>query len=141
MSGSRRDLGRQAEDVAADFLRSKGLVIVTRRYSCRKGELDLVALDGDVIVFVEVKMRRDDRRPEESITAKKSTRIRLASRAYLREVGAKTAKTRFDVVVIAKDGLQHYANVEFGLADMLEKIAQDGRDAVDDELDTDHRRE
>ncbi len=141
MSGSRRDLGRQAEDAAADYLAENGLLIVTRRYSSRRGELDVIALDGDVIVFVEVKLRRDGRRPEESITARKSARIRLTAHAYLKEVGALNADFRFDVVAIAPDGLHHYPGVEFGLADMLEQITQDGRDAVDDELDTDHRRE
>jgi putative endonuclease len=51
MSSLRR-LGQDAEDRAADFLIAKGLTVVTRRFTVRQGEIDLVALDGDEIVFV-----------------------------------------------------------------------------------------
>ena len=53
-----RDRGRHAEDVAATFLQQKGLTILERNYQCRYGEIDLIARDGDALVFVEVRMRK-----------------------------------------------------------------------------------
>ena len=51
--------GRQAEDLAAHFLEKQRLKIVTRNYRCRGGEIDLVCRDGKVLVFVEVRLRRN----------------------------------------------------------------------------------
>ncbi|TMA54596.1 MAG: YraN family protein, partial [Deltaproteobacteria bacterium] len=54
----RGELGRRGEAVAEEFLRACRYTIVARNYRCRAGEIDLVALDGDMLVFVEVRSRR-----------------------------------------------------------------------------------
>lgn len=138
MPGSRRSLGSAFEDRAAEYLLGLGYTLVTRRYSARGGELDLVALDGETIVFVEVKARRDGRLPEESITPTKAARWQRAARVYLREVGALDDPHRFDVIAIDDDGLRHHVGVELNV---LEQVAQDRGGAVDDELDADDRGE
>ena len=64
----KRALGREAEDRAARYLLEQGYTLVTRRFSSKGGEIDLVALDGETMVFVEVKARSGKfGTPEEAI--------------------------------------------------------------------------
>ena len=104
-----RDLGRAAEDAAAAHLIGQGYTIVTRRYKARHGEIDLVALDGDLLVFVEVK-RRDvpGYLPEASVGKKKRQALFRAGQQYLREVAdAPERAVRFDLIAIDDQGLRH----------------------------------
>lgn len=116
MSNLRR-VGREAEDRAAEFLIQKGLTIVTRRYARRGVELDLIALDGDVLAFIEVRTRRDGIRPEETIGAEKIRRLLRSARTYLREMGEEERAIRFDIVAIDKEGVRHLPNA-FDLDDI-----------------------
>ena len=95
--------GGNAEDRAAAYLAARGLAIVARNYRTRLGEIDLVARDGDVLVFVEVRMRRSGSfgGALESITPAKQRRIRAAAQQYLQRLG-REPRCRFDVV--AMDG-------------------------------------
>jgi putative endonuclease len=108
-----RDLGRVAEDRAADYLLGLGYTLVTRRYKARHGELDLVALDGDLLVFVEVK-RRDapGYRPEDSIGPAKRKALVNAARQYRLEVAEDLERPiRFDLIAIDRDGLRHHTGL------------------------------
>ena len=93
--------GAQAEALAAEFLRREGLVIVAHNWRRRCGELDLVARDGDVLVFVEVRLRRrgDFGGAGASITAAKRSRMIAAASAYLAGL-ARTPACRFDAVLL-----------------------------------------
>ena len=95
-------LGRAGEKAAAAFLKRSGWRIVARNYTCPQGELDLVGLDGDTIVFVEVKSRRSDASadPEINVTYHKQRRLTRAARHYLMEKGAQDRPCRFDVVAV-----------------------------------------
>jgi putative endonuclease len=85
---------------------------VTRRYKARHGEIDLVALDGDVLVFVEVKERRARGYvPEEGVGARKASRLAAAAREYLTAMGEREREFRFDVIAIDADGLRHHRDV------------------------------
>jgi putative endonuclease len=108
-----RLLGRAAEDAAAAYLLGQGYTIVTRRYKARHGEIDLVALDGDLLVFVEVKQRSaPGYTPEESIGDAKRRALANAGRQYLAEVAeAPERETRFDLIAIDRDGLRHYRDI------------------------------
>ncbi len=77
--------GAQAEALAASFLASRGLAIVARNVRSRFGEIDLVAREGETLVFVEVRLRRSQRfgGASESITAAKRARILAAAEGYL----------------------------------------------------------
>ena len=111
MSSLRR-VGQDAEDRAAEFLIAKGLTLVTRRYTVRQGEIDLVALDGDEIVFVEVKLRNTpDYVPEEAVGPKKLLRLRRAADRYLMETGGLDRPHRFDIVAIDRSGIRHHERV------------------------------
>ena len=75
------------------------------------GELDIVALDGDVLVFVEVKQRKaDGYAPEEAIGVRKQHSLERAAEAYVREMGEER-ETRFDLIAIDADGIRHYRNL------------------------------
>ena len=93
--------GAAAEALAASYLTARGLTIVQRNYRCRGGEIDLIARDGEVLVFVEVRLRRNRAfgTAAESITAAKRRRLRLAARHYLARLG-REPPCRFDAVLL-----------------------------------------
>jgi putative endonuclease len=96
--------GAKAEALAAAFLAHRGLAIVERNWRRRCGELDLVARDGDTLVFVEVRLRRreDFGGAAASITAAKRARVVAAASLYLAKL-PHVPPCRFDAVLL--DGL------------------------------------
>src|SRR2546429_6613981 len=78
-------LGEEGERAAARFLEARGYRILERNYRTRRGEIDLIAEDGRMLVFVEVKVRLDDRfgGPAAAITRAKPARIARLSQQYL----------------------------------------------------------
>jgi putative endonuclease len=93
--------GAAAEALAASFLTAQGLAIVGRNYRCRGGEIDLIARDGDTLVFVEVRLRRNCAfgGAAESITAAKRRRLRLAAGHYLAGL-PREPPCRFDAILL-----------------------------------------
>jgi putative endonuclease len=102
---ARRDLGRRGEAVAEAFLRARRYTIVARNYRCRAGEIDLVALDGRVLVFVEVRSRRGAvaGTPLESVDGRKRARVARVARHFLAREGWGERDARFDVLGIRFD--------------------------------------
>ena len=98
----RQTLGLRGEQQAADFLERAGMRVIERRFRIRLGEIDLVAIDGDLVVFVEVKTRRGFGygRPAESVTPTKRRRMARTALAFLARRGWHERPTRFDVVEI-----------------------------------------
>jgi putative endonuclease len=96
-----KTLGHEGEDVAADYLRSLGYTIVQRNFRGPGGEIDIIARDGDVIVFVEVKARRSRAYGSAlaAVDARKRRRIRAVAEDYL-QFFFPTMKARFDVLAI-----------------------------------------
>lgn len=96
------DLGRRGEDLAADYLTERGLVVLSRNWRCRDGELDIVATDGTVLIVCEVKTRTtaDFGHPAEFVTPAKLRRLRFATQAWLRRYRVGWCEIRFDVVSI-----------------------------------------
>jgi putative endonuclease len=85
------------------YLRQAGLQIIRQNYRCAKGELDIIARDGEWLVFVEVRTRASTHRgsPEESITGKKIQRLKALGAYYLLENGFREwPPLRFDAVTI-----------------------------------------
>ena len=111
-------LGNRGEAAAARFLERLGYRILERQMRGRFGELDLVALDGDVIVFVEVKTRSTTSagHPTEAITTAKQRKITQSSLAYLKRRGWLERRARIDVISvlwsneISGPQIQHYVN-------------------------------
>jgi putative endonuclease len=93
--------GEQAEALAADFLRGRGLRITERNFRCRYGEIDLIALDGATVVFVEVRRRASDAYggAAASITAAKRGKLVKTARHYLARLSP-LPPCRFDAVLV-----------------------------------------
>lgn len=98
----RKAFGNSGEDLAAAFLSRGGMRILDRQARTAFGEIDLVAEEGDEIVFVEVKTRRSDEfgYPEESVTPAKFRHLVASSEAILTERGWERRLWRIDVVAI-----------------------------------------
>lgn len=110
---SRRAVGDLAEDRACDYLRSLGYEILERNYTVRGGEIDIIARDGETVVFVEVKYRSGTRYGTglEAVTPRKIERMLRAMGAYMEERG--TDDVRVDVVEVAPEGVrEHVRGVE-----------------------------
>ncbi len=95
-----KSLGRYGEDVAARYLQDAGFILIERNWRCRAGELDLIALDGDVLVVCEVKTRTSDAfgGPLAAVDARKLARIRLLAAQWLVEHPIGVDGLRIDVV-------------------------------------------
>jgi putative endonuclease len=110
-----RLLGDRGERAAARFLRRRGLRVLQRGYRTRSGEIDLIAREGDTLVFVEVKARRQGV-PAEAVTAEKQRRITLAALHFLRKYDLLDVRSRFDVVAIVwpdergQPQIEHFPN-------------------------------
>jgi putative endonuclease len=91
--------GGHAESRAANYLERHGITILARNYRCRVGEIDLVARDGEELVFVEVRMRAEGHfgGALESVTPRKQRRIAAAANMYLSRL-ERAPRCRFDVV-------------------------------------------
>ncbi len=98
--------GKEGEELALKFLKRSGYRIVERNYRCRYGEIDIIARDGEVLVFVEVKARTSGAfgLPVESVDARKQRHIINASTEYLARNGLTDTPARFDVVSVEMDG-------------------------------------
>jgi putative endonuclease len=117
----RQGLGRWGEGLAAQHLAAKGYEVVDRNWRCERGELDLVARDGDCLVVVEVRTRRGRLlgTPEESITQAKQARLIALADAYVEECDW-PGYWRIDVVAVEMDRrgrllrVDHYENAITG---------------------------
>ena len=94
--------GRRGEDLAHRFLQNRGMRVVARNYRPRSGagELDIVAWDGDTLVFVEVKSRTTEEfgSPDRAVDEAKRERLLRAARDYVRRAGVDWRRVRFDIV-------------------------------------------
>ncbi len=99
-------LGRSGEDRAAKLLAKLGYRVLERNYRTRQGEIDLIALDGDTVVFVEVKTRMGDAygAPELAVDQRKQGRMVKAALGYLKQKKLHQMASRFDVVAITGAG-------------------------------------
>lgn len=102
---TRRECGAEGEQAATELLKGRGYHIVGRNIQTRWGEIDLIAEDGRTLVFVEVKVRRDDRfgGPAAAITPAKQARLARLAQAYLAARRMGNRQCRFDVVLIHGD--------------------------------------
>jgi len=100
---NKQSLGRSGEKFATRLIIESGLSIIVQNYRCPKGEMDIIAADGEVLVFIEVRTRRSSIRGwgEESITHQKAQRLRAIAAYYVLQQGYTSWPClRFDVVAI-----------------------------------------
>lgn len=102
MGQNQRNTGNYGEDLASKFLKDLGYEIIERNYFYGHGEIDIISKDGNDLVFVEVKYRRNLEfgPPELSISKGKQKLIRRTVEAYLFEKGIKDQPCRIDIVAI-----------------------------------------
>jgi len=102
MEENKRKIGRRYEAMAAQYLKEQGLDVLELNFRSRQGEIDLIAKDGDYLVFVEVKYRRNDRLgfPEEAVDYRKQQKITQTAGYYLCRQGYGDIPCRFDVIAI-----------------------------------------
>lgn len=102
MSKNKRITGSQYEALAARYLNEQGLEVLEQNYRSRQGEIDLIARDGEYLVFIEVKYRKNDSLgfPEEAVAPRKQQRIARTAGYYLYRQGYGDIPCRFDVIAI-----------------------------------------
>ncbi len=103
-------LGRDGEQIAADYLERAGLRILDRNWRCAEGEIDIVAAERRVLVVCEVKTRSGTRygSPLEAITPRKRARLRRLAIRWLVAHGVLFDEVRIDVVGLLRDHTDHY---------------------------------
>lgn len=113
---STKEQGNEGEQIAMRYLKGLGFDIVEMNYRFGHGEIDIVARDGDTLVFCEVKMRKTDAYgdPEYAITPKKQQQIRRVAHGYWFDHEIRDQDCRFDVVAIrmkrGKPEINHIRN-------------------------------
>lgn len=106
------DAGLNGEAAAETFLLQQGMQLLERRYRAQDGEIDLIMMDGEIIVFFEVKFRPRARSGAglEAVTLSKQRRMTHAAMDYLQKREYFAHPVRFDVVEVSRDGLLHVPN-------------------------------
>ena len=102
MTFKKKELGAKGEEVAVSYLKSRGYRIVERNYRIRFGEIDIIAEQGDDLVFIEVKTRSGTLfgSPFESVTKQKQKQLSKVALEYINKQGFHDRPARFDVVGI-----------------------------------------
>jgi putative endonuclease len=104
--GALRDrnwLGNYGEQVARDWLRSQGCKVLARNFKGpRRGEVDIVARDGKLLLFIEVKTRREGTRirPLDAVDKSKQALVQRGANAWLKRLGTRDLPWRFDVIEV-----------------------------------------
>ena len=116
-SKNKRDIGKEGEDLAVQFIARKGYKVLERNYHYGHGEIDIIAEDNGVLVFIEVKSRLNLEfgEPEYAINKKKIQQIKKMAELYLFDKGKEEVDCRFDVIAIilepkSNPQINHYEN-------------------------------
>ena len=109
-------LGKLGEKQAVKFLKKNKYKILETNYKRLTGEIDVIALDGDCVVFVEVKTRTSDAfgMPSEAVNLQKQVKIQKTAQYYLVENGLLDMPCRFDVIEILGKEINHINNAFYG---------------------------
>lgn len=106
MTRERLSLGKFGEDLAFNKIKGLGYKKILRNYRCPLGEVDLIAMDGDTMVFIEVKTRKG--RPlayaKEAVNDRKKRQLSKVALFYMKSNNLNEAKARFDVVAVSLAG-------------------------------------
>lgn len=109
---NKRRVGTSYEKIAGTYLEKQGYQVLEYNFRCRCGEIDIIARDGEYLVFCEVKYRSDDRagHPAEAVNGKKQRTISQCALYYMTVHGVCDAPCRFDVISIENDEITLYKN-------------------------------
>jgi putative endonuclease len=116
MTWTRKQLGAYGEQLAEKELAGRGYRIAERNWRCRTGEIDRIAWDGDVLVFVEVRTRRYTGTfgtPEESVDSRKQRQVRETAQVYLHMCRLHDAWVRFDLISVYLDAAGEFLKLNY----------------------------
>lgn len=112
----RKILGEKGEKIAEKFLKKNGFKIIEKNYKNRYGEIDIIAMDGDYLVFVEVKTKSsaDFSEPETWVDFKKQNQLIKLANIYISEKDITDVNCRFDVIgiTLGKDNKEKIVHIE-----------------------------
>ncbi len=111
----KKRIGNKGESIAEEYLKQKGYKIIQRNYRCRFGEIDIIAKDGNTVVFTEVRTKQNNNfgSPQESITPAKIEKISKASLSFIQEKKMAGFSYRFDLIAITfSQGRQNIEHIE-----------------------------
>lgn len=113
---NKRAIGDKKEDEAVKHIEKNGYKILERNYYGEYGEIDIIGIIEDIIVFFEVKYRRNSKYgyAEEAVNPKKQKKIFLTALNYIEKIGEKDKNMRFDVLAFNKDELNWIKNSFWG---------------------------
>ena len=105
-------IGNNGEIMACKYLQNQGYKIIARNVNIAGGELDIIAFDGEYIVFVEVKTRSSNKfgSPLEAVTPAKAKQIVKCARTYIASKSLYERDVRFDIVAIIDNEIEHVKN-------------------------------
>lgn len=108
----RHILGKQGEEIAIYYLNKKGYKILEKNFLCRQGEIDVIALDDNYIIFIEIKSRTNTEfgLPSESVTKKKIKKILKAASYYLYIRNLENLDVRIDAIEVYIKQEKYYIN-------------------------------
>lgn len=115
---SKKEFGNIGEDISCKYLEQKGYKIIERNFTCRQGEIDIIAKDGKELVFIEVKSRSNFfyGQAKDAVNEPKQKHILKSTKYYLHIHGLDNAFLRFDVIEVYfiknKIRLRHLKQVE-----------------------------
>ncbi len=116
MSDFRKQVGNRGESLAEDYIKRKGYKIIHRNYRCKLGEIDIIAKDGDTIVFIEVRTKQNENfgSPQDSVTSTKISKISKTALNFIQEKNLSGYSYRFDFIAITfsqgKPNIEHIEN-------------------------------
>jgi putative endonuclease len=110
----RKAVGDEGERLAVDFLKKKGYRILETNYRCRSGEIDIVARQGEALVFIEVRTKTNVSfgLPEESISFTKRQHLEASAESYLQENSQDPPSWRIDLVAVELDADNRLKRIE-----------------------------
>ena len=113
MTRARLELGRRGEELALKKIKRLGYKCIARNYRCPLGEVDLIAKDGDTLVFIETKTRKGASLAcaKEAIDARKKRQLSKVALAFMKANNCCEVKSRFDVVAVSLHGDQERIEV------------------------------
>ena len=99
----KKEIGQKGENLAVAYLQNLGYKVLERNYRCKLGEVDIIALDNDTLIFIEVRTRSslDFGLPQESINRRKRHQISKVALEYMTRKKLKNTPARFDVVAVS----------------------------------------
>lgn len=102
---NKRELGTEAEKIAANYLLENNYIVVEKNFRCKLGEIDIIANDEDYLVFIEVKYRKTDKKglPREAVNIYKQRTIIKVAKWYLVKHNLYDSNCRFDVLEMMGD--------------------------------------